>query len=190
MSRGAATAKDRGSLDRKDRLPDFSDAPDRRFPCYGAQAMDFTVRDTRPSDRSAWADMRASLWPANSVAAHAEEIDGILGSEDSWGFIAETKDGACVGFAEVAVRKYANGCTTRPVPFLEGIWVKAEFRRQGAGTQLIETAERFLAARGFCELGSDSEIENRSAHASHLAWGFSETERVVYFRKPIGPLVR
>jgi len=151
--------------------------------------MDFTVRTMRASDRSAWADMRAALWP-DSIAVHAEEIDGILGSENSWGFIAETSDGSHVGFAEVAIRNYANGCTTRPVAFLEGIWVRPESRRQGVGKRLIEDVERFLSAQGYRELGSDSEIENRVAHASHRAWGFVETERVVYFRRPIRPSVR
>jgi aminoglycoside 6'-N-acetyltransferase I len=130
--------------------------------------------------------MRASLWPA-SVSIHAAEIDGILDSEDSWGFIAEASDGAPIGFAEVSIRKYANGCMSRPVPFLEGIWVRAEFRRQGVGLRLIEAAEQFLAGLGFREFGSDSEADNRPAHAAHVGWGFAETERVVYFRKAIGP---
>jgi aminoglycoside 6'-N-acetyltransferase I len=137
------------------------------------------------SDRWAWAEMRAALWPEESHQTHAEEVDRLLGSEDTWGLIAETNDGAPVGFAEIAIRKYANGCTTRPVPFLEGIWVKAEFRRQGVGARLIESAAAFLSNRGYREIGSDAEIENRDSHAAHAGWGFTETERVVYFRKAI-----
>jgi aminoglycoside 6'-N-acetyltransferase I len=152
--------------------------------------MDFTVREMGASDRLAWAEMRASLWPEDSVSAHAAEIDGLIRAEVAWGFIAETADGAPVGFSEVAIRKYANGCETRPVPFLEGIWVRAEFRRQGVGTRLIRHVEAFLSERGFRELGSDARIENSLSHASHLGWGFSETERVVYFRKPLNPHVR
>jgi aminoglycoside 6'-N-acetyltransferase I len=45
--------------------------------------------------------------------------------------------------------------------------------------------EEFLIARGFRELGSDALIENHGSHAAHRGWGFSETERVVYFRKPL-----
>jgi aminoglycoside 6'-N-acetyltransferase I len=147
--------------------------------------MKFTVRQMGAPDRAAWAEMRATLWPEEPLQAHAEWIDEILGREDTWGFIAETIDGAPAGFAEVAIRKYANGCETRPVPFLEGIWVKAEFRRQGIGNALIAHAGALLAALGFREIGSDSEIDNHAAHASHLSWGFSETERVVYFRKSL-----
>src|SRR5258705_561730 len=110
--------------------------------------MEFAVRKMGASDRVAWSMMRAALWPEDLPSAHAEWIDEILGSEDAWGFIAETADGVPAGFAELAIRKYAHGCTTRPVPFLEGIWVKAEFRREGIGTRLIEHAGAFLAARG------------------------------------------
>ena len=137
------------------------------------------------ADRDAWAGMRAALWPEADAGVHAGEIDGILNDDDYWGFIAEAVDGGAVGFAEVAIRKYANGCDSRPVPFLEGIWVKPEFRRLGVGTQLLGHVGALLVQCGFSELGSDSELANAAAHASHKGWGFAETERVVYFRKPL-----
>ena len=144
-----------------------------------------TVREMRAADRAAWSAMRSALWPQDNPQAHGEWIDEILRSDSAWGFIAETNDGRPAGFAEVAIRNYANGCDSRPVPFLEGIWVEAELRRQGIGKALIGHAASFLTARGFRELGSDSEIENRVSHASHRGWGFAETERVVYFRKSL-----
>jgi aminoglycoside 6'-N-acetyltransferase I len=145
--------------------------------------MTFVVREMRTADRSAWAEMRSALWPEESASAHAAEIDDVLRSCKAWGFIVETRHGDAVGFAEIAIRKYANGCDSRPVAFLEGIWVKPQFRRQGAGAQLVAHAESFLAAHGFHELGSDTQIDNTQSQDAHRAWGFSETERVVYFRK-------
>ena len=114
-------------------------------------------------------------------------IDEMRSGGDAWGLVAEAADGAAIGFAEIAVRKYANGCDTRPVAFLEGVWVKPQFRRRGIGERLIAHAETFLVARGFRELGSDTQIDNHTSQAAHLAWGFSETERVVYFRKVLKP---
>ena len=141
--------------------------------------MKITIREMGPADRAAWAEMRAALWPEESPQEHATGIYEILGDGDAWGFVAQTVDGAPVGFAEVAIRKYANGCMARPVPFLEGIWVRAEFRRRGIGARLIAHVGAFAADRGFREIGSDTEIENRTSHAAHRSWGFSETERVV-----------
>ena len=40
-------------------------------------------------------------------------------------------------------------------------------------------------AEGCTELASDSPIENVVSHAAHRALGFEETERVVYFRRPV-----
>jgi aminoglycoside 6'-N-acetyltransferase I len=147
--------------------------------------MNISIREMGAADRAAWAEMRGALWPEETAQEHATGIDEIVGLNDAWGFIAETVDGTPVGFAELAIRKYANGCTARPVPFLEGIWVRAEFRRRGIGARLIAHVGAFAADRGFREIGSDTEIENRTSHAAHRSWGFSETERVVYFRKAL-----
>jgi aminoglycoside 6'-N-acetyltransferase I len=147
--------------------------------------MDIRVRLMGAGDRAAWAEMRAALWPEESADEHARGIEELLGSSRAWGFIAEV-DGTPAGFTELAIRDYANGCASRPVPFLEGIFVRDEFRRRGVGARLVSHAEEFAAARGFTEIGSDAEIANSASHMAHRSWGFVETERVVYFRKVLG----
>jgi aminoglycoside 6'-N-acetyltransferase I len=147
--------------------------------------MEISVREMVPADRAAWTDMRAALWPDEDREILAEEVDRMLSGADTWGFIAETGARQPAGFAEISVRKYANGCETQPVPFLEGIWAAPKFRRQGIGATLIRHIEAFLIARGYRELGSDALLDNTISHQSHRGWGFSETERVVYFRKSL-----
>ena len=141
------------------------------------------IRELTSAHRAAWLRMRMLLWPDETARGHDAAIDEILDANHAWGFIAETLDNHPLGFAEISVRKAANGCESRPVPFLEGIWVEPRFRRQRVGARLIRHIETFLKTQGFCELGSDSLIENQGAHDAHAGWGFSETERVVYFRK-------
>ncbi|MGH6975746.1 MAG: GNAT family N-acetyltransferase [Stellaceae bacterium] len=128
--------------------------------------------------------MRSQLWPDETLDAHRAMIDEIVASKDAWGFIAEIA-AAPAGFAEFAIRKYANGCESRPVPFLEGIWVEEQWRRRRIGTRLLNHIEAFVSQRGFRELGSDALADDRVSHAAHAAWGFAETECVVYFRKPL-----
>jgi aminoglycoside 6'-N-acetyltransferase I len=144
-----------------------------------------TVRELTGADHAAWCRMRRLLWPDETAHGHDAAIDEILNARDAWGFIAETPDNEPIGFAEISIRKAANGCESQPVPFLEGIWVEPRSRRRRVGGRLIAHIEAFLTARGFRELGSDSLIENQAAHEAHARWGFSETERVVYFRKPL-----
>jgi aminoglycoside 6'-N-acetyltransferase I len=152
--------------------------------------MKLVIRMMGAGDTAAWGRMRAALWPDETPLGHAKAIDELLADEEAWAFIAELKGDGAAGFAEVALRKYVNGCDSRPVPFLEGVWVRPELRRQGIGARLILHAESFFAARGFRELGSDTLMDNTSSQAAHRAWGFSETERVVYFRKILGPAGR
>ena len=144
------------------------------------------VRQMGPDDRGTWIRLRAALWPDEASAVHGKDVDALLRGDTGFGFVAEAEDGAAVGFAEISIRPFANGCDSRPVPFLEGIWVDPPFRRQGIGTRLVRHVETFVAARGFSEIGSDALIENHVSHAAHRRWGFAETERVVHFRKLIG----
>jgi len=148
--------------------------------------MAVTVRIMTASDREAWAAMRAALWPEDTAAQHHQEIDELLDAKDAWAFLARTDDDQPAGFAEVSLRKYANGCTDRPVPFLEGIWTLPELRRTGVGAVLLAEIERFFTHMGFRELCSDALATNTGSRRAHAGWGFSETETVVYFRKPFG----
>jgi aminoglycoside 6'-N-acetyltransferase I len=69
------------------------------------------------------------------------------------------------------------------VPFLEGLWVDPKFRHRGVGRQLVRAVEAWARRKGFRELGSDAYLSNALSHRAHRAYGFRETERVIYFRK-------
>jgi aminoglycoside 6'-N-acetyltransferase I len=144
------------------------------------------IRPMERGDMRDWARMRLALWPESDELGHAKDIERVLAGADEWAFLAEM-DGTPAGFAEISIRKFANGCESAPVPFLEGIWVEPDFRRRGIGRRLVAHVEAFVRARGFREIGSDALIDNGASHAAHAAWGFSETERVVYFRKGLDP---
>ncbi|WP_432444450.1 GNAT family N-acetyltransferase [Rhizobium leguminosarum] len=80
------------------------------------------------------------------------------------GYLALRPDQAPLGFAEICIREYANGCTAQPVPFLEGIWIDPKHRRQGVGRALLENITGDLIKQGFRELCSDADIRNRRSH--------------------------
>ena len=146
--------------------------------------MTVSIRVMTEADHDGWIALRNRLWPEYS-ADHAGDVSEMLEKGTTWGFIAEDPSGAALGFAEVSVRAYANGCEQRPVPFLEGIWVDPRAQRQGVGRSLIDHIAVFAKDRGFTELCSDALLENTTSHAAHAGWGFAETERVIYFRKAL-----
>lgn len=147
--------------------------------------MSVVIRKMSQADSQLWAEMRFKLWGRHSIDEHLGDIERMLGGGRRVGYIILLPDHAPGGFAEICIREYANGCTAQPVPFLEGIWVDPKHRRNGIGRLLVEKITEDLLEQGFLELCSDADIRNRRSHLAHAKWGFSETERVVYFRKPL-----
>ena len=94
-------------------------------------------------------------------------------------------NGRIVGFLELDLRKYAAGCRSSPVAFIEGWHVEASFQRKGIGRALIEAAEARARAMGHSEMASDAEIENVDGIAAHRSVGYEEIERVVCFRRSL-----
>ncbi len=129
--------------------------------------------------------LRAQLWPEGSVAGHLAEIgEQYDGSRAAAAFLARDERGAAVGFGEVVLRHdYVNGCDTSPVAFLEGLFVIPTHRKRGIARALCETLEAWARENGCTELGSDALLSNTTGQDMHIALGFVERERVVYYRK-------
>ena len=131
--------------------------------------------------------MRRALWPECSEHKHRLEISQVLDS-DGVVFVAENDDGKLIGFAEVSLRSdHVDGASVSPVPYLEGWFVEARYRKRGVGRALIEAVERWAMARGFIELASDAELRNSLSIRLHKRLGFSEMERNVTFLKKLKP---
>jgi aminoglycoside 6'-N-acetyltransferase I len=144
------------------------------------------IRALGPDDIELWADFAFALWPDTPRARHLADIARMRGSGlgERRGFVAD-EGGRPVGYAEISLRPYANGCEDQPVEFLEGIWVAREARRRGVGRALVAHIGAVVRAEGRGELCSDALIDNLASHAAHRSWGFAETERVVCFRLPL-----
>jgi len=140
------------------------------------------IRAVESSDAAEWLRMRALLWPADG---HAGEIEEYFRTNGGPVFVAEASPGHLVGFIELGLRAYAEGCDSSPVPFIEGWYVDPEFRRAGVGRDLVRAAEQWARDRGFTEIASDVELENDVSIASHRALGYEETSRLVCFRRTI-----
>jgi len=144
------------------------------------------VRAARAADVAEWSVLRAALWPDDDAAAHAAEIaDTFLsGDGDQVAFVAEDETGRLIGFVEASIRHdYVDGCDTSPVAFGEGAFIVPERRGTGVGRALVEAVAAWGRARGCSELASNALLDNTASHDFHEAVGFTETERVVFFRR-------
>ena len=144
-----------------------------------------TIREIVESDRDEWVRLRAGLWPG-SLADHEAEARAYFERrpEAPVIFVAEV-EGRLVGFLELDHRKYAPGCSSSPVPFIEGWYVEPDAQGRGIGRALVEAAETHARAAGHHEIASDAEAENADGIAAHRALGYEEIERVVCFRKSL-----
>ena len=132
--------------------------------------------------------MRAALWPEGSLAEHGAEVERLFDTPSRWPqavFVAEDDHGRLVGFAEVSIRPYAEGCATDRVGYLEGWYVTPEARRGGVGRALVEASEHWARAQGCTEFASDAEPSNELSAAAHRALGFTDVGLVRCFRKDL-----
>ena len=152
-----------------------------------------TIREIVESDRLHWVRLRDALWPGSLPDHEAETRKYFEERPESLDFardrapiifVAET-DGRLVGFLELDYRKYAPGCVSSPVPFIEGWYVEPALQGRGIGRALVEAAEGHARATGDHEIASDAEIENTDGVAAHLALGYEAVERVVCFRRSL-----
>jgi len=146
-----------------------------------------TVRELQPAESGAWAAMRAKLWPGADAELAREcmaFVGGIPLPHIAAVFIAQDA-GIAVGFLELALRSFSDGCQSMPVPHVEGWYVEPRARNKGAGRALMLAAEAWSLQRGYSELASDTEIDNAASLRAHQRCGFTEVERLIKLRKPL-----
>ena len=146
------------------------------------------IASAQPKDAADWAQMRNALWPdGGDNGTHADDINRLLADAgDTVNLIARDETNRAIGFAEASLRRgYVNGCKTTPVAFLEGIYVAPEARGHGVARALVAAVEDWARGLSISELGSDAAPDNMASLKMHHALGFEETQRVVFFRKPL-----
>ena len=143
----------------------------------------FEVRRATRIDSNAWLRMRKALWPDEEVVEDIERFfDGKLDMPLEV-LVAVDGFGELIGFAELSIRRYAEGCVTDRVAFLEGWYVEEAHRRHGVGAALVAAAEAWARKQGCTEFGSDALLENEVSAAAHRALGFEEVEQIRCFKK-------
>jgi aminoglycoside 6'-N-acetyltransferase I len=146
-----------------------------------------TIRPARKPDFNLWERMRQALWPSEP-GRHAREIERYFAGdlrEPLEVLLAFDDSGEAVGFIELSIRAYAEGCVTDRVAFVEGWYVDPTARGKGVGRTLIRAAEDWARSQGCTELGSDAEVDNTVSAEAHRAVGFTEAGIIRCFKKSV-----
>ena len=128
------------------------------------------------------AEMAACVWSSSKEELY-DELKESIDKKDTV-FFLNYAAGVPVGFAQCKLRyDYVEGTKTSPVGYLEGVFVKQEYRKRGYAKELIAECEQWAKEHGCIEFASDCELDNSASNSFHLKLGFTEVNRIVCFKK-------
>lgn len=143
------------------------------------------IRRAKKEDVFAIAQLAICMWDGSTVEELAHEFEELIDKENAAIFIRYNAD-ILIGFAQCQLRyDYVEGTDSSPVGYLEGIFVKSEFRKRGYAKELLSACEEWAKNCNCTEFASDCELDNTTSILFHQNVGFSEANRIVCFTKKL-----
>lgn len=125
------------------------------------------------------------IFENSSFEENLSEFKDLVSSDKGTLFVAYYDD-EMVGFSQVETRSdYVEGTESSPVGYLEGVYVKDDFRMMGIGRELVKACEDWSKSKGYKEFASDCELTNKTSYDFHIKIGFSEANRIICFKKDL-----
>lgn len=143
------------------------------------------IKKAEKEDLESVVNLAVLLWNASSVKELTEEFIDAFSTDENCIFL-KFEDGIPIGFAQCQLRHdYVEGTESSPVGYLEGIYIKDEFRNKGYGKELLSKCESWAKSKGCSEFASDCEIDNINSFLFHKAMHFTEANRIICFTKKL-----
>ncbi len=125
------------------------------------------------------------MWNSHTAEKLSNSVSSLIESDNNALFLLVV-DGNIQGFAQCGLRHdYVEGTNSRPVGYLEGIFIKEEYRKQGYAKQLLKYCEQWAKKKGCSEIAGDCELDNEISLQFHKNSGFDEANRIICFTKKI-----
>ena len=143
------------------------------------------IRKAAKTDMVSVAEMAVMMWDSHSVEELKGEFEQEIENKDCVMYIY-CIDNIPIGFAQCGLRHdYVEGTESRPVGYLEGIYVREEYRNRGYARELLEKKKKWAKQKGCSEYASDCELNNDASLQFHMRVGFTEANRIICFTKRI-----
>lgn len=131
-------------------------------------------------------EMALILFNSHNREELRDEFLDLISDDNNCAVYIAVCDNTPIGFAQVQLRRdYVEGTETCPVGYLEGIFVKEEYRKHGFAAKLLNACEKWAKEKGCTEFASDCELTNDTSLEFHLKVGFSEANRIICFTKKL-----
>lgn len=148
--------------------------------------MKFSIVEVTLSNASEWLSMAIQLWPDYDPNELTQIVTEGLQSQKYRRLLCKNESGLYVGFIDLSLRHdYVEGSSTSPVGYIEGIFVKPEYRNQGVAKFMVAQGENWVKQSGCAEIASDTSITNVDSQNFHARLGFDKREIIVHFIKKI-----
>lgn len=147
--------------------------------------MNIEYRKATSADSEAIDLLAVQMWNSHTAEKLSNSVSSLIESDNNALFLLVV-DGNIQGFAQCGLRHdYVEGTNSRPVGYLEGIFIKEEYRKQGYAKQLLKYCEQWAKEKGCSEIASDCELDNEISLQFHINSGFDEANRIICFTKKI-----
>lgn len=125
------------------------------------------------------------LWPECDFEEEYEQFAELIESENDLCCVAREGD-EYIAFVHVSIRhEYVEGADDLPVAYMEGIYVKPKYQKQGIAKRLMAVSEAWAKQKGLTQMASDTPADNAASIDFHKKTGFTEVERIVCFIKAL-----
>ena len=142
------------------------------------------VKVATPDELGIVAELAACVW-SSSKEKLLEEFKDTITNKESVLFL-KYSEGVPVGFAQCTLRHdYVEGTSSSPVGYLEGIFVKEEYREKGYAKELLLACEQWAKEQDCKEFASDCELTNSDSFAFHMKTGFAQANIIICFKKTL-----
>ncbi|MCR0457276.1 GNAT family N-acetyltransferase [[Clostridium] innocuum] len=143
------------------------------------------IKKAEMSDVERLANLAVLMWQNHTIQDLTDEFSRIMLKGNSQFFLKYEQD-IPIGFAQCQLRNdYVEGTDTSPVGYLEGIFVKENYRHKGYAKELLSKCEDWAKMMGCVEFASDCEIDNDDSFKFHKAMNFTEANRIICFTKKL-----
>jgi Acetyltransferases len=136
------------------------------------------IRKATKEDVACIAEMASMMWDSY-LEELIEEFGAVLDNEECAIYLYQTGN-MPIGFAQCGLRHdYVEGTESSSVGYLEGIFIREDYRRKGYAKNLLVECEKWAKQKGCSEFASDCELDNDASLAFHINMGFTEANREI-----------
>jgi len=132
-----------------------------------------------------WLQMRREVYGSLSDGFHEQEMALIFERKDWFCYFFTDANEQILGFVELSARNVADACVSSPVAYIEGLYLKKEYRGMGLGSKAIATILAWCKEKAYTELATDAELVNVDAKEFFKAVGFKESFRIIEFHRRV-----